>query len=161
MFKSKKIEKQIQKLEAIKQEIEFIQNQLKETSPKIDITDVYVFEKDGVYSLAKLHVENIDGLWLNKFHVDAYLSTLTNIFTNEIIFEKCARSHIDKKELVIERDQKKQYKKQYWVNIFPIYEIEHNLLAYTDKKVPLYVLQRLYYKLNNIDLNCPILKKQK
>mgnify|MGYP003469152936 CR=1 FL=1 len=31
-----------------------------------------------------------------------------------------------------------------------------NLLAYLDKKVPLYVLQNLYYKLNNIDINSKI-----
>ena len=145
-----------QDINALKQELEFIKNQLEETSPKIDITNVYVFEKNGIYSFVRLQVEKIEGLWLNTFQVEGYLSTLTDIFSNQIIFEKCARNHIDKKEIIIDNNQTIS-----WASIKPIYEIEHNLLAYIDKKVPQYVLQQLYYKLNNIDLNCPILKKTK
>lgn len=100
MFKNKKRLKELEdtrlELEKEKQELLFIKEQLDNTMPKIDISNVYVWYDNDIYSYA-------------------YLS--------------------------------------------PIYAVDRNILAYTDKMVPMYVLQQLYYKLNNVDVNAKILKK--
>lgn len=47
------------------------------------------------------------------------------------------------------------------LSFFQLYRADKNLLAYTDKKVPLYVIQQLYYKLNNVDVKTYVLKTGK
>ena len=49
----------------------------------------------------------------------------------------------------------------YFAYFYPIHEVDRNLLAYINKQVPLYILQQLYYRLNRIDVNAKILKKEK
>lgn len=49
----------------------------------------------------------------------------------------------------------------YFAHFFPIYAADRNILAYADKKVPMYVLQQLYYKMNNVNAKAHILKKNK
>ena len=89
MFKSKKILKQIEKqkqeLEFEKQQLLFIKQQLEDSTPKIDIRDVYVFEKKGIYSLVRLYEKNIQGNCLGGagILVNGYQSTLVDLFSNE------------------------------------------------------------------------------
>lgn len=164
MFKNKKLLKEIeiqkQELEYEKQQLLFIKQQLEESSPKVDITDVYIFEKKGIYSLVKLHIKNIVGNCLGGagILVNGYQSTLVDLFSNEIVFEKCSVNHISEDEIVKPDGFMEE---KYHVYIYPLYKFDHNLLAYPDKKVPLYVLQQLYYNINNVNLNSPVLKKQK
>ena len=50
-------------------------------------------------------------------------------------------------------------KDSYYAYFYPIYEADRNILAYTNRLVPLYVLQQLYYRLNKIYVDAKILKK--
>ena len=110
----------------------------------------YIFPSSEIY----------DGLgnWggLGK-EVDGYHSTLTNIFTNEVIFEKNSMNKIESEELI----RKDSLENSYFAHFFPIYAADRSILAYADKKVPMYVLQQLYYKLNNVNVNAQVLKKTK
>lgn len=91
-------------------------------------------------------------------YIEGYSSTLTDIFTNEVIYQKNSANMIER------REKKINYKNpsdSYYAKFFPLFGADKNLLAYTDKKVPLYVIQQLYYRLNNVDVNAPVLKKIK
>lgn len=94
MFKTKKELKQLEEarkqLENEKQELLFIKEQLENSTPKVDISNVYIWKDKDLYSIVKLNVTKYRGYnWggLGK-EVDGYHSTLTDIFTNEVIFEK-------------------------------------------------------------------------
>lgn len=148
-----------QELKREKQELLFIKEQLEDSTPKIDISNVYVWEDKGVYSIVKLDIQKIRGI--NLFHlgqeVDGYESTLIDIFSNNVIYQKDSMSKIKREEYITGE----RLGKGHTAYLIPICEVDKNLLAYTDKKVPLYVLQQLYYKLNNVDVNAYTLKKEK
>lgn len=162
MFESKKrlklIEEARQQLETEKQELLFIKEQLEDSTPKIDISDLYVWEENGLYSIVRLNVLNIRGVTWSGLGVErnGFESTLTDIFTNEITYKKCATKLITSKQWV---NHGNSYTEGYYAFLTPIYKVDKNILAYTDKKVPLYVLQQLYYKLNNVDVTAYVLKK--
>ena len=69
------------------------------------------------------------------------------------------------KKTSTEKINNKQYmrentlKDSYYAYFYPIYEADRNILAYTNRLVPLYVLQQLYYRLNKIYVDAKILKK--
>lgn len=156
--KLKEIEEMKQELEREKQELLFIKEQLEDSMPKIDISNVYVWEDKGVYSIVKLDIQKIRGV--NKFfmmEVDGYGSTLIDVFSNNVIYQKDSMSKIRREENILGET----IGEGYTAYLIPICEVDKNLLAYTDKKVPLYVLQQLYYKLNNVDVNAYTLKKEK
>ena len=155
MFKNKK---EIQKLEKLKEELLFITNNLETTTPKIDISNVYIWEENGLYSIVKLNIENIRGAtWNGLGRVkDGYKSTLTDIFTNQIIYTKKSVNLISQEQWIMSSDENTP---GHFAYLFPIYKLEPDILAYADKQVPLYALQQLYYKLNNVNLNNKILKK--
>lgn len=163
MFKTKKELKQLEEvrkqLENEKQELLFIKEQLGNSTPKVDTSNIYIWEDNGLYSIVKLNVTKYRGYnWggLGK-EVDGYHSTLTNIFTNEVIFEKNSMNKIESEELI----RKDSLENSYFAHFFPIYAADRSILAYADKKVPMYVLQQLYYKLNNVNVNAQVLKKTK
>ena len=162
MFKNKKILKEIQDekehLEKIKEELLFIKNQLEDTTPKIDISELYVWEENGLYSIVKLDVKNIRGrayfgLGLEE---NGFETTLIDIFTNNIVYHRCAIERIKSKQWV---NYGSSTEDGYYAYLYPLHKVDNNILAYTNKMVPLYVLQQLYYKLNNVDVNAHILKK--
>lgn len=163
MFGNKKILKQIeeakQQLEAEKQELLFIKEQLEDSTPKVDISNIYVWQDKGLYSIVRLNVQKIHGkTWggIGK-ETDGYLSTLTDIFTNNIVYQKSATEKINRKQYI----SGKTLDEGYYAYFIPLHDIDRNLLAYANKKVPLYVLQQLYYRLNNVDVNAYVLKKEK
>ena len=168
MFRNKKILEQIEleknKLLSIKEEIEkekqqllFIKEQLDNTTPKVDISDIYVWEDGGLYSIVRLEVYKFRGKDYYGNDADGYKSTLIDIFTNNVVYQKSSADLIKRREPIFS----KGYNYLYYAKFFPLHGADKNLLAYTNKKVPLYVIQQLYYKLNNIDVNANVLKKQK
>lgn len=163
MFGSKKrlkeIEEAKQQLENEKQELLFIKNQLEDSTPKINVSNIFVWQDKGLYSIVKLNVQKIHGrTWggIGK-ESDGYQSTLTDIFTNNIVYERCSTDTIQRKQYI----SGKNLEDGYFAFLLPLHNVDVNLLAYTDKKVPLFVLQQLYYRLNKVDVNAYILKKQK
>lgn len=164
MFKNKKLLKEIEeerkKLEKEKQELIKLQEIMTGSYPKIDITYVYVCEENGIYYIVKLYEEKIRGRLYggNGPMSDGYEFTFVDIFSQNVILTKCSRDKIGRKVCIFENDTLKNY---HYIYLTPICEMEPNILAYMDKKVPLYVLQNLYYKLNNIDLNSEIFDKPK
>ena len=154
----------VKKLEQIKQEkeeLEKIKEILEDTNPKIDISNVYVLEKKGIYYLVYKQVQPIVGRSLSGIGPlsKGYSSKLIDIFDNQIVYEKSSIRELEKKELLQEiPGDRSTY---YYIYIIPIIELEPNLLVYIDKKVPLYVLIQLYYKLNKVNVNAKVLKKEK
>ncbi|MBE6152082.1 MAG: hypothetical protein E7165_02055 [Firmicutes bacterium] len=161
MFKRKKELKQIQQekeqLEQIKEQLIFIQQELNDNSPRIDIDNVYVWEAKGIYHFVNLHIHKIQGKTWNGLGPvrTGYHSILTDIFTDRIIHEKESLDLICEKEFV----KSKNYKSSnYFAYFYPIYELNHNLLGYADKKVPLYILRQLYFDVNEINMKSKVLQ---
>lgn len=156
MLKNKKILEEIKeerrKLTEEKDELIKLKEIMSNSHPKVDITYLYVCEEKGIYYIGKLYEEKIRGkLYGGKGPMsDGYEATFVDIFTQKVIFKKSSKERITRKVCIFEDDTLRNY---HYIHLTPICEIEPNLLAYLDKKVPLYILQFLYYKLNNIDLN--------
>ena len=168
MFKNKKILKQIQEekqlleekkrqLETEKQELLFIKEQLKDSSHKVDISNVYIWQDKDLCSIVRLDIQNIRGKTWGGIGVetDGYLCTLIDIFTNNIVYQRSATNKINRKQLI----SGETLYEGYYAYLYPLHEVDNNILAFTNKMVPLYVLQQLYYRLNNVDVNAHILKK--
>jgi len=155
----KQIEEEKQQLEKEKQELLFIKEQLEDSTPKIDISNVYVWENKGVYSIVRLDIQEFQGRDYCGYGklVDAYQSTLIDIFSNNIIYLKSSTRLIEEKEWMSGAKPGDGY----YARLLQLHKVDKNILAYANKKVPLYVLQQLYYRLNNVDVNAYILKKQK
>ena len=163
MFKNKKmlecIKEERLKLEKEKEELLFIKECLNNDSPKIDISDLYIWHDKGIYYIVRLDVTYIKGRTFGGVGKIAYGydSILTDIFTNRIIYQKTATEKINNKQYI----RGNSLEDGYFAYFYPIHEADRNLLAYTNKQVPLYILQQLYYRLNRIDVNAKILKKEK
>lgn len=141
--------KEKEELLNIKQMMENTQN-----PDRIDISDVYVWRFDGIYSLVRLKEEKKPGTNAFGAEVEGYESTLTDIFTNKIIYKKFSTNKIDVHEIVEIKDGQ-----TFQAFFKSIYYYDRNLLVYVDKKVPKYVLHQLYYKLNNIDISELVINK--
>ena len=165
MFKKQRLilEENKKVLESIKKEREElleIKRMLEDNSKKINITNVFIFKRQGHYDIVELRSEKIQGKSYrsgNKI-VNGFHSQLINIFTNVIEYDKSNESPIHREEYVFDR-----YGDGYKAFLTPITIIDKNLLKYVDNMVPLVVLQRLYYKLNNVELTSDVkmLKKDK
>ena len=151
------IEQSRKQLESEKQELLFIKEQLENSTPKVDVSNIYVWKDKGLCSIVRLDVEKFRGRnWGGIGQVvDGYLSTLTDIFSGNIIYQRSATEIIQRKQYI----RGKTLADGYDAYLLPLHEVDNNLLAYTDKKVPLYVLQQLYYRLNNVDVKKYVLKK--
>lgn len=156
MFRNKK---RLQEIEKEKQELLFIKQQLEDITPKVDISNIYVWQAKGIYNIVKLDIQRIRGIgaFTGGKEVDGYESTLVDIFSNNVIYQKVSMEKIKRVEYIAGERREKGYE----AILMPLHEIDKNILAYTDKKVPLYVLQQLYYKINNIDINTYTLKREK
>lgn len=156
--KKKKILQQIdqekQQLETIKQELIFIKSNLEDKTPKIDVSNIYVWENNGLFSIVRLNEVKLPVTPHSKSLV---VSSLIDIFTNNVIYKKCSLYKVQRCEYISADIGEAGY----YAHFYPIYDVDNNILAYADKKVPLYILQQLYYKLNNVDINADILKKTK
>ena len=157
MFGSKKeIEENLKKIEKEKHELLFIKEILENSLPKIDVTDLYVWEENGIYSIVKLEVKNIIAKDCFDILNNGFESTLIDIFTNKIVYKKTAIDKINRKQFIAGETL---YEGHY-AYLYPLYDADRNILAFVDKMVPQYVLQQLYYKLNNIDVNVYKLEKK-
>ena len=86
MFGSKKGLKQIEEarkqLEEEKKELLFIKEQLEDSSPKVDVSNIFVWEDKGVYSIVKLDVQLIHGrVVLFRQYIARTLSLHINNYT--------------------------------------------------------------------------------
>lgn len=165
MFGNKKLLKKIknekENLESLKQELLFIKENLANEMPKIDISNLYVWQENGLRSIVKLDVKNIRGKAFFGLGVEenGYETTLTDIFTNKIVYVKRSLRLMKSKEWI--SCGTSLFEDGYYAYLDPIYKFDNNILAYINKKVPLYVLQQLYYRLNNVNVNSYTLKKEK
>lgn len=161
MFKNNKLLQQLEKEkeEIIKEKNELlrIKQIMEENTPKININEVYDFYLDGYHTFVKQEVINITGKTLGGAPTKGYQITLRNIFDNTIVYEASQKSKLNRKEYIEFYIRNSNDKYAY---IIPIHELDKNLLAYTDKQVPQYVLQQLYYRLNNVDINSPLLTQK-
>lgn len=102
-------------------------------SKVINISNVYVYEKDSIKYLVYTSERPVTPHFIRLSFIDIFSS-------NEIDFK------LQNKSSEIQNAEKIE-------NRFP------SLLVYPDKLVPEYELRELYYGINNIDINTPILKK--
>lgn len=165
MFGKKKQEKRIEnKLLEIKREKEEllkIKELLEDTTPKVDISNVYVWECDGISSIVRYYVKPMVGRALGGAGPirNGFESTLVDIFNEQPIYKKCSTELIKERELV--KDVTGRYTNKY-ARLNHILEVDKRLLVYPDKRVPKYILQQDYYLLNNIDITkSKILEKGK
>lgn len=170
MFENKKMLKEIEtakqqleneKAEVLREraELQFIKDQLEDTSPKVDITGVNIVEKQGIKYLANAFCDRCTGKNGLGINVKGYDSTLVDIFSNQVIHKKTSIYPLQRKEEVF--IDTGSYKESYVITCTPICEVVPELLAYPDKQVPEYVLKQAYYKLNNVNVNSKILRKEK
>ena len=150
LFKKQKqiLEQEKQKLLKIKELLENTNNQ-----DYIDITDVCVMNKKGIYSFVVLKEEKVDvGSYPDQS--TKYKSTLTDIFTNQVVYSKLSNERISSYESVYDGDTF-----LYAFTLDRIYKHYHDLLIYADKMAPRYILLHLYYELNGIDITKPEMQK--
>lgn len=162
MFRKKEIERTLEDIRKEKEELIKLLEEIKKekndflkmqeamycsfTDDCIDISNVYVMFCDGIYSLVKLEVQDIVGDTPFQKKVAGIKSTLIDIFTEQVIYTKSSIEPLNSTETISELNELKR------VYITPICQKNRKLLLYADKNVPKYVLQKYYYKLNNIDL---------
>lgn len=156
----RQLEAQRQLLSREKEELLFIKNQLEDISPKVDITNTYIFEEYGIKHIVNLSIREFFGKDGFGRQCKGYESTVIDIFTGNIIYQQSKTEPL-KRENKIYDEINFFDSTWHYIYCYPICEVEKNLMAYTDKKVPVYVLQQLYYKLNNVNVNANILKKNK
>lgn len=165
MFRFKK---QMKKLEELKQELikeknelSFIKNELNKLQPAIDITNVYIWYDPyiGTYNIVRYDIRNTivkDIGYISYKLTEGYESTLIDIFNNNILYHKLSVSKIKYNEFVSNDKNHKPHE----AYLIPLHKFDKNILAYVDNKVPLYVLQQLYYRLNKVDVKTYALKKE-
>mgnify|MGYP003502473020 CR=1 FL=1 len=103
-----------------------------------------------------MYIEHFDYQTRFNKKIKGYKTTLINIFDNSIVHQKKSTYELFREENIFDDDNK-----SHPITCYPIYEVEPSLLAYADKKVPMYVLEQIYFRLNNINVNSPnLIKKQ-
>jgi len=161
--------KKRQELERYKLELLKIKEILDDQSPKIDISELYVWTLRNISYIVKKEEQKIVGasMWGLRQNVNGFHSKLIDIFNHQTIYEKSSERKIERREYV--GDLKSNV---YTSNgsysledqtgfLIPILEVEPDLLMYADRQVPIYVLQQLLYKLNDVDIKNPVLQKNK
>ena len=144
MFKSKK---KLEEIEKIKKELNYIKEQMGEKNKLIDINNLYVWECNGKFNIVNLDIKEIYGrTWIGA-EVKAYKSTLKDIFTNEVIYILRNTRKIRSREKINDGNM------QHIAYLKPICKVNKKLKLYPNKKVPLYVLKRISYQINNIDIS--------
>lgn len=163
MFKKQKLileenKRVLERIENEKEELLEIKRILEEKCEKVNITNVFSFNRRGHYNIVELKSEKIQGTTERSRGriVDGYHSELVDIFSNEIVYEKRNIEPIQIEEIVSDR-----YGDCYKAYLYPVTMADKSLLKYVDNLVPKIELQRLFYKLNNVQLTYDnkILKK--
>ena len=154
----KKIEEEKMQLLLIKEQLLHIKQYLDDNSPKIDISNVCVLFKDDIYYIVKRYDENITGMWAGVI-TEGYKTTFVDVFSNNIVYEWKNKSQMNQTAIVGAGEFGCTHICE--IKIFSLENYERGVLAFPDKKVPLYVLEQIYYNINGVDLSAPILRKQK
>ena len=101
MFKNKKRLQQIEKLKEIlnkeKEEIITIENELNESMPKINISNLYLVRERGVFRIGILKLKST----IDYQGEIEYFATMKDLFNNNLIFKKCGRT--EHKEFVFDK----------------------------------------------------------
>lgn len=165
MFKKQKLileenKKTLENIKREKEELLEIKRMLEDNSEKVNITNVFLLNRKGHFNFVELKSTKISGTTaLSKGRViDGYHSELIDIFSRVIVYEKNHVDPIQTEEYVADR-----YGDCYKAYLNPITMADKNLLKYVDNMVPKVVLQRLFYKVNNVDITneTKILSKNK
>lgn len=144
-----------------REQLEYIKSLMEEDSPKINISNVYVFKNNNIKYIVKYEIRK-DGRTVNLKEVNPnnfYYSRLIDIFSNQIIYEEFDKGILKEDFYIKKYNQYNSKDNDYIAKLIPILEVEPNLLVYSDRNVPIYILERLNYKINNIDVKAPILQK--
>jgi len=147
--------KVLENIQKEKEELLEIKRMLEDNSEKVNITNVFLLNRNGHYNFVELKSEKIQGP-TNRSRgkiVVGYHSELIDIFSRVIIYEKNSVKPIQSEEYISDRYG------TYKAYLHPVTSVDKNLLKYVDNMVPIVELQRLFYKLNKIDVK--VLKKDK
>lgn len=149
--KEKELESKLSEIKREKEELLKIKELLEDTTPKVDISNVYVWECDGISSIVRYYVKPMVGRALGGAGPirNGFESTLIDIFSEQSIYKKYSTDLIKERELV--KDLTGRYTNKY-ARFNHILDVDKRLLVYPDKRVPKYILQQDYYLLNNIDI---------
>lgn len=136
------IDKRLYEIKLEKEELNKLRNLMDEEANYIDIKDVYVVQVNNIKYIARLERPH---KMLHRFvDVFNYVEVWSQVGST---FDDAVRRHN------IHYDEPLNYQN--------IKEIEPALLAYPDNLVPDYVLKQVFYIQNDVDLNSPVLKKEK
>ena len=92
---------------------------INEKAPKIDISNIYVFELDNIFYFVRMEIRNYEKKSIDKIKKYEYVDLYLEDNQNEYAF------------------------------ISPVYEVEPELLEYNNNEVPIYILKQIYDRLNN------------
>ena len=85
-----------------KEELLFIKNKLNDISPKIDISNVYVFREFGISYIVNLYIEHFDYQTRFNKKIKGYKTTLINIFDNSIVHQKKSTYELFREENIFD-----------------------------------------------------------
>ena len=156
-IKQKELKEKEEELKEMKEQLLFIEQNMKDTSSKIDISNVYVWCYNGIYSLVYINEKKIVGEDIARTLRDGYKSTVTDVFSGKVIYEKSSISKIESPEIIFDSFSNMSN----YAYIYTLYHFDKDLLAFTDNKVPEYILKQLLFKLNNVDVKKYILNNNK
>ena len=146
MFDFIKLKKRQKELEIIKEsiikekeELEAIKQILESKTPKVDISDIYVFTYGGISYLGRL--ESID---------DAFYE-IKDIFNNQVIFNFFKNCSIPGNKIYMEYNERYNGEDLY-ATLVPIIEKTPDFLIYFNRQVPEYILEQYLYRINNLDV---------
>lgn len=122
-----------------KEELEAIKILLEDKTKKIDISNMYVFSYGGISYIITLELNDND------------LFMLRDIFNKQVLF-KIFRSEMGNGHEVYMGLNKRYNGEDFYGTLVPIIEKTPDFLIYTNRQVPIYVLQQYLYKLNNLDV---------
>ncbi len=146
------IKKQRELLEKEKLELLKIKDQLENTNnpDMIDVSNVYIWEVNGVKNIVELKERSIVGRTMNGLGREAsgYESKLIDVFTGKVIYEKSSVSKIERSELLGMRFGEETIRAEF----YPIVEEDRTVLEYPNKKVPRYIMYQVFYRINNVDI---------
>ncbi|MBR1413208.1 MAG: hypothetical protein IJ574_00875 [Bacilli bacterium] len=152
----------LKKIQEEKEELRKLYNFLENNYPKTDISNVYVMKSNNNNILSIVKIEIIPIKEKKVFEkIVGYKALVKNVFTGKYIGRLFLDIEYPIYDQIIKGDINYHLREENDYNIdvdmhvqfSPILEVAPELLAYVNNEVPIYVLQKIYYELNNIDIN--------
>lgn len=156
-----KYNKKLRKIEQEKQKLVRLKEILEDTSPKIDIKNLYIFSIDDINYIVRLEVKQITGKNLLHGTIDGFETKVIDIFSGKTIYVKSSSNLIERKEYINDKVKNIFHYKEDYAYLKPILEVNKDLLAYPNMLVPEYVIINLYHQLNDINIDSSILRRKK